>query len=36
VGFARTPPRFLKDGDVVVIEIQGIGALRNPVRNDAR
>jgi acylpyruvate hydrolase len=36
VGFARTPPRFLKDGDTVVIEIQGIGALRNPVRNDAR
>ncbi len=35
VGFARRPPRFLKDGDVVVIEIQGIGALRNPVRTDA-
>ncbi|MGE5849427.1 MAG: fumarylacetoacetate hydrolase family protein [Candidatus Methylomirabilota bacterium] len=36
VGFARKPPRFLKDGDVVVIEIQGIGALRNPVRRDTR
>jgi acylpyruvate hydrolase len=36
VGFARKPPRFLKDGDVVVMEIQGIGALRNPVRQDAR
>lgn len=36
VGFTRKPPRFLKDGDVVVIEIQGLGALRNPVRNDAR
>jgi 2-keto-4-pentenoate hydratase/2-oxohepta-3-ene-1,7-dioic acid hydratase in catechol pathway len=36
VGFARKPPRFLKDDDVVVIEIQGIGALRNPVRRDTR
>ena len=36
VGFARRPPRLLKEGDVVVIEIQGIGQLRNPVRNDAR
>jgi 2-keto-4-pentenoate hydratase/2-oxohepta-3-ene-1,7-dioic acid hydratase in catechol pathway len=31
VGFARTPPVFLKDGDVVEIEIDGIGVLRNPV-----
>lgn len=36
VGFARKPPRFLKDGDVAVIEIQGIGTLRNPVKNDQR
>jgi acylpyruvate hydrolase len=36
VGFARKPPRFLRNGDVVVIEISGIGALRNPVRNDSR
>jgi len=36
VGFARKPPRLLKEGDVVVIEIQGIGRLRNPVRNEAR
>jgi acylpyruvate hydrolase len=36
VGFARKPPRFLKDGDMVVIDIQGIGALRNPVRRDTR
>jgi 2-keto-4-pentenoate hydratase/2-oxohepta-3-ene-1,7-dioic acid hydratase in catechol pathway len=32
VGFARKPPVFLKDGDVVEIEIEGIGVLRNPVR----
>jgi 2-keto-4-pentenoate hydratase/2-oxohepta-3-ene-1,7-dioic acid hydratase in catechol pathway len=36
VGFARKPPRFLKDGDVVIVEVQGIGQLRNPVRNDVR
>lgn len=31
VGFVRTPPIFLKPGDVVEIEIEGIGVLRNPV-----
>jgi 2,4-diketo-3-deoxy-L-fuconate hydrolase len=32
VGVARTPPTFLADGDEVTIEIEGIGALTNPVR----
>lgn len=32
VGFARTPPIFLADGDVVRVEIDGIGALENPVK----
>ncbi|QOJ00700.1 MAG: fumarylacetoacetate hydrolase family protein [Phycisphaeraceae bacterium] len=32
VGFARTPPVFLKGGDVVEVEIEGLGVLRNPVR----
>ncbi len=32
VGFARTPPVFLKDGDRVDIEIEGIGRLSNRVR----
>ena len=32
VGFARKPPVFLKDGDVVEIQIDGIGSLRNPVK----
>ena len=32
VGFARTPPEFFTDGDVVEIEIQKIGILRNTVR----
>jgi 2-keto-4-pentenoate hydratase/2-oxohepta-3-ene-1,7-dioic acid hydratase in catechol pathway len=31
VGFARTPPRWLKPGDVVEVDIEGIGVLRNPV-----
>lgn len=33
VGAARTPPRFLKNGDVVEVEITGLGVLRNPVRS---
>ena len=31
VGAARTPPRWLVDGDVVEITIEGVGTLRNPV-----
>ncbi len=31
VGSARTPPLFLKPGDVVEIEIERIGTLSNPV-----
>ncbi|HTW84367.1 MAG TPA: fumarylacetoacetate hydrolase family protein [Candidatus Sulfotelmatobacter sp.] len=29
VGFARTPPEFMKDGDVMEVEIEKIGILRN-------
>ncbi len=32
VGMARTPPRYLADGDVLEVEIDGVGTLRNPVR----
>jgi len=32
VGMARTPPRFLRDGDEVEVEIDRIGVLRNRVR----
>jgi 2-keto-4-pentenoate hydratase/2-oxohepta-3-ene-1,7-dioic acid hydratase in catechol pathway len=32
VGMARVPPRFLREGDVVVSHIEGIGALRNVCR----
>lgn len=35
VGFARTPPVFLKAGDQVTIEIECIGSLTNPVREEA-
>ncbi len=31
VGFKRTPPLFLQDGDVTEVEIEGIGQIRNPV-----
>ncbi|HKP95586.1 MAG TPA: fumarylacetoacetate hydrolase family protein [Fibrobacteria bacterium] len=31
VGFARTPPVWLKPGDRVRIDIEGIGSLENPV-----
>jgi 2-keto-4-pentenoate hydratase/2-oxohepta-3-ene-1,7-dioic acid hydratase in catechol pathway len=32
VGFARKPPIFLKAGDEVVVAIEGIGELSNPVK----
>jgi 2-keto-4-pentenoate hydratase/2-oxohepta-3-ene-1,7-dioic acid hydratase in catechol pathway len=31
VGFARKPPEFLKPGDLLESEIEGIGTIRNPV-----
>jgi len=33
VGFARKPPIFLRDGDEITVEIDGIGSLSNPVRS---
>jgi acylpyruvate hydrolase len=33
VGYTREPQRFLRPGDEVTIEIDGIGALTNPVRD---
>ena len=32
VGFTREPPVFLQPGDEVTVEIDGVGALTNPVR----
>jgi 2-keto-4-pentenoate hydratase/2-oxohepta-3-ene-1,7-dioic acid hydratase in catechol pathway len=31
VGMARKPPVWLKPGDEVEVEIDGLGVLRNPV-----
>jgi 2-keto-4-pentenoate hydratase/2-oxohepta-3-ene-1,7-dioic acid hydratase in catechol pathway len=35
VGFARTPPEFLKPGDVMETEVEGIGTLRNRIVSPA-
>ena len=34
VGAARTPPAWLRNGDVVEVEIPGVGRLSNPVRDE--
>lgn len=35
VGFARNPQLFMKPGDVVEVEVSGVGILRNPIRDAA-
>jgi 2-keto-4-pentenoate hydratase/2-oxohepta-3-ene-1,7-dioic acid hydratase in catechol pathway len=35
VGAARNPPVWLRDGDVVEVDIPGVGVLRNPVRDES-
>jgi 2-keto-4-pentenoate hydratase/2-oxohepta-3-ene-1,7-dioic acid hydratase in catechol pathway len=32
VGDSRRPPRYLGEGDVVEVTVEGVGTLRNPVR----
>jgi 2-keto-4-pentenoate hydratase/2-oxohepta-3-ene-1,7-dioic acid hydratase in catechol pathway len=34
VGMARNPPVWLKQGDVVTVEIEAIGQLTNPVKDE--
>jgi acylpyruvate hydrolase len=34
VGYRRDPQRFLNDGDVVTVEVDGIGSLANRVRRE--
>jgi 2-keto-4-pentenoate hydratase/2-oxohepta-3-ene-1,7-dioic acid hydratase in catechol pathway len=34
VGAYRTPPLWMKGGDVVEVEVTGIGILRNPVKDE--
>ena len=36
VGQARTPPVWMKRGDVVEIDIEHIGVLTNPIQNEVR
>jgi len=31
VGFARTPPEFLHDGDIMETDVEGIGTMRNRI-----
>ena len=34
VGYARTPPVFMRDGDVCEVEVEGFGILCNPVLDE--
>lgn len=36
VGFTRTPPIFLREGDRIEVEITGLGTLGNPVRKEEK
>ncbi|WP_284944485.1 fumarylacetoacetate hydrolase family protein [Acidisoma cladoniae] len=36
VGHARKPPLWMRDGDVVEVEIEGVGLLRNTIENERR
>src|SRR3954447_14466176 len=35
VGHARQPPAWMRDGDVCEVEIEGVGLLRNPIKDEA-
>ena len=35
VGYARKPPVWMKAGDTIEVEIEGIGLLSNPIRDEA-
>ncbi|NQW01606.1 MAG: fumarylacetoacetate hydrolase family protein [Rhodospirillales bacterium] len=34
VGYARTPPVFMKPGDIIEVEVEGIGILSNPIEDE--
>jgi 2-keto-4-pentenoate hydratase/2-oxohepta-3-ene-1,7-dioic acid hydratase in catechol pathway len=36
VGHSHTPPKWLRAGDIVEVEIEGIGALCNPIADERR
>jgi 2-keto-4-pentenoate hydratase/2-oxohepta-3-ene-1,7-dioic acid hydratase in catechol pathway len=31
VGWSKKPPQFMRPGDIVEVEIEAVGLLRNPV-----
>ena len=35
VGYARTPPVFMKPGDVIEVEVDGLGILSNTIEDEA-
>jgi acylpyruvate hydrolase len=36
IGFFREPKLYMQPGDVCEVEIEGVGLLRNPIRDEAR
>jgi 2-keto-4-pentenoate hydratase/2-oxohepta-3-ene-1,7-dioic acid hydratase in catechol pathway len=34
VGVKRTPPLWMKPGDIVEVEIERLGVLRNPIADE--
>jgi acylpyruvate hydrolase len=36
IGHSRTPKLYMKPGDIVEVDIEGIGILRNPIADEAR
>jgi len=34
IGAVRKPPLWMKDGDIVEVEVEGVGVLRNPVKDE--
>jgi acylpyruvate hydrolase len=34
VGHARRPPVWMKNGDTIEVEIEGVGTLRNPIADE--
>lgn len=35
VGWSRKPPLFMKDGDICEVEIESVGTLSNPIKDEA-
>ncbi len=34
VGYTREPPIFLREGDIITVEIEKVGTLSNPVKRE--